>query len=212
MIELEALDLSCVRAGREVFRNVGFRVRGGEMLGLRGPNGAGKSSLLRLVAGLLHPARGKITLRGAHAELTLGEQAHYIGHLDAFKPSLTVEENLAFWSANLGEKKDATASLMAVGLDPLGHLPALYLSAGQRRRLSLARLLAAPRPVWLLDEPSSALDAAGGVLLAEVMGRHLAAGGLILAAEHTTFAVPPTRELHLGFAAKTADPQPGFAP
>jgi heme exporter protein A len=209
LIGLEARDVACVRAGREVFRDVGFKVDGGELLGLRGPNGAGKSSLLRLVAGLLRPTRGEIILRGADAELTPGEQAHYIGHLDAFKLSLTAEENLAFWSAMLGGTKAVANALAAVGLETLAHSPALYLSAGQRRRLSLARLLVAPRPIWLLDEPSSTLDAAGGAMLAKIMGRHLANGGLILAAEHAAFAVPPTRELHLGSAPKAA--AAGFA-
>jgi len=202
LIELEACDVACVRAGREVFRNVAFKVASGELLGLRGANGAGKSSLLRLVAGLLHPAGGEIVLRGADAELTPGEQAHYIGHLDALKPSLTVEENLGFWGAVLGATNGVADALAAVGLDTLAHSPALYLSAGQRRRLSLARLLVAPRPIWLLDEPSSALDAAGGAMLAEIMCRHLASGGLILVAEHLAFAVPPTRELHLGSSPK----------
>ena len=204
MLELQALDLACVRAGREVFADVEFAVRGGEMLAVTGPNGAGKSSLLRLIAGLLAPARGQVTLHGAAAEYTVGEQAHYVGHLDAFKPSLTVEENLAFWKAVLGGGNEVRGALAAVGLDALAHLPALYLSAGQRRRLSLSRLLVAARPIWLLDEPSSALDAAGVTMLGEVMGAHLAGGGLLLVAEHGRLARAPTRELQLGRATAAA--------
>ena len=196
-MELAALDLACVRAGREVFRNVGFTLRGGEMLAITGPNGAGKSSLLRLIAGLLPAAHGQVTLRGGDAELTVGEQAHYVGHLDAFKPSLTVAENLAFWNSVLAGGNGVASALAAVGLDTLAHLPALYLSAGQRRRLSLARLLVAARPIWLLDESSSTLDAAGAAMLAEVMAKHLAGGGLILAAEHGRLALAPTRELRM---------------
>ena len=204
-MELAALDLTCVRAGREVFRNVGFTLRGGEMLAITGPNGAGKSSLLRLIAGLLPAAHGQVTLRGGDAELTVAEQAHYLGHLDAFKPSLTVGENLAFWNAVLAGGSGVASALAAVGLDALAHLPALYLSAGQRRRLSLARLLVAARPIWLLDESSSTLDAAGAAMLAEVMAKHLAGGGLILAAEHGRLALAPTRELRMGQSA----PGPG---
>jgi heme exporter protein A len=205
-MELAALDLACVRAGRDIFRNVEFTLRGGEMLAVTGPNGAGKSSLLRLIAGLLPPAHGQVSLRGGDAELAVGEQAHYVGHLDAFKPSLTVGENLAFWNAVLAGGNGVANALAAVGLDTLAHLPALYLSAGQRRRLSLARLLVAARPIWLLDEPSSTLDAAGGAMLGEIMVKHLAAGGLILAAEHGRFALTPARELRMERSARAPGP------
>ena len=150
-----------------------------------GPNGAGKSSLLRLVAGLVQPAQGRLALDGGDPELTIGEQSHYLGHQDALKSSLSVRENLAFWAeflGNTGPKVKVDAALAAVGLAELAGLPALYLSAGQRRRLSLARLIAIPRPIWLLDEPTSALDAAAQSSLADLMRAHLAGGGLLLAA------------------------------
>jgi heme exporter protein A len=128
------------------------------------------------------------------------EQAHYLGHRDALKPALSVLENLSFWRDFLGgEPFDATGSLAAVGLDHATHLPAAYLSAGQRRRLSLARLLAVRRPVWLLDEPTSALDTAGQSLFAALMGDHLARGGLIIAATHTPLGVR-AKELRIGSA------------
>ena len=146
MIELSAFDLACVRGGREVFQKVCFAVHGGQMLAVIGPNGAGKSSLLRLVAGLLEPTQGRITIAGGDAELRIGEQAHYVGHQDALKPTLTVAENLAFWSRVLGGSGEVAAALARVGLGALAHLPALHLSAGQRRRLSLARLLATRVP------------------------------------------------------------------
>jgi heme exporter protein A len=209
VIELLALDLACARAGRKVFQGLGFTVRSGELLAVTGPNGAGKSSLLRLVAGLLQPAGGQVVLRGADAELTIAEQAHYIGHLDALKPALTVEENLSFWKAVFGGVNDVAGALAAVGLGALAHLPALYLSAGQRRRLSLARLLVAARPIWLLDEPSSNLDVAGAAMVSEIMDRHLAGGGLILAVEHGGFARAPIRELRLGSPAHAPSPAPG---
>src|SRR5262249_23690249 len=150
-----------------------------------GPNGAGKSSLLRLVAGLLRPSRGGLTLEGGDRELTTGEQAHYLGHQDALKPALTVAENLFFWAQLLGGGGSSThAALARLGLGGIASLPAAYLSAGQRRRLSIARLFAVKRPIWLLDEPTSALDSAGQAVLAALMGQHLADGGLILAAAH----------------------------
>jgi heme exporter protein A len=195
-MQLLGSDLACIRGGREVFRDVGFAVGAGEALAVTGPNGAGKSSLLRLVAGLVHPTAGRLELAGGDPELSIGEQAHYLGHQDALKPALTVRENLAFWVDFL-ESGPRTDALAAVGLDALAHLPAVYLSAGQRRRLSLARLIAVERPIWLLDEPTSALDAAAQAMLAELMRTHLAGGGLILAATHGPFGLDQARELRL---------------
>jgi heme exporter protein A len=192
-------DLVCIRGGRQVFSGVGFAVEAGAALLVTGPNGAGKSSLLRLIAGLVGVAGGGIALDGGDGELTIGEQAHYLGHQDALKSSLSVEENLAFWASVLG---DGTArvgtALAAVGLDGLARLPAIYLSAGQRRRLSIARLIAITRPIWLLDEPTSGLDASGQAMLADLMRAHLAAGGLILAATHGPIGLDGATELRLG--------------
>ena len=199
MLRLSATGLGCIRGSRSVFAGLNFQLSSGEVLALVGPNGAGKSSLLRLVAGLLRPAEGQIVLEGGFAEATVAEQTHYLGHLDAFKPALTVRENLAFWVHYLGGA-DVGSALAAVGLDSLSELPAAYLSAGQRRRLSLARLIAAPRPIWLLDEPTSALDAAGQERLAELMRGHLAGGGMIMAATHGPLGVEAT-QLRLGKAA-----------
>jgi heme exporter protein A len=198
-MRLAACDLTCVRGGRQVFRDLGFAVGAGEALAVTGPNGAGKSSLLRLIAGLVRPDRGRIELTGGDSELTIGEQAHYLGHQDALKPALSVHENLAFWAdflGGLGTK--GGAALAALGLDGLAHLPAIYLSAGQRRRLSLARLLAVERPIWLLDEPTSALDAAAQAMLADLMRAHLAGGGMILAATHGPIGLEGVKELRLG--------------
>lgn len=201
MLRLSAYGLRCVRGLRTVFEGLNFELSSGEALALVGPNGAGKSSLLRLTAGLLRPQDGAIALEGDTDERPVPERAHYQGHLDAFKPALTVAENLTFWSRYLGEADVAVApALTAVGLGALADLPAAYLSAGQRRRLSLARLLAAPRPIWLLDEPTSALDAAGQEMLAELMRSHLAGGGMIMAATHGPLGIE-CRELRLGKAA-----------
>jgi heme exporter protein A len=201
-------NVGCVRGGREVFSGLDFEASSGETLAVTGPNGSGKTSLLRLIAGLLAMAGGSIDLEGGEAELTLPEQAHYLGHRDALKPALSVAENLSFWRDFLGGvppdakenlKESLKESLAAVGLDHAIDLPAAYLSAGQRRRLSIARLLVVRRPLWLLDEPTSALDAAGQSMFAAHMTDHLARGGLIVAATHAPLGIA-ARELRIGGA------------
>lgn len=199
--KLSGSDLSCWRGGREVFRDVGFSVASGEALLLTGRNGAGKSSLLRMIAGLLRIAGGRLDFAGGDPDHDIGEQAHYLGHLDAFKPSLTVLENLSFWVSYLHGAGQPCGALEAVGLGSLADLPAAYLSAGQKRRLSLARLVAIERPLWLLDEPTSALDVSAQAMLLDLMRKHLAAGGLIIAATHHMLDLPNARELRLGVPA-----------
>lgn len=192
-LRLVGRELCCVRGGREIFSGLSFEVEGGKALSVTGANGAGKTSLLRIVAGLLAPVAGSVTLSGGGSDTPLAEYTHYVGHRDALKPSLTVRENLAFYRDFLGRADDGgeriEASLLAVGLSHAADLPAAYLSAGQKRRLSFARLLVAPRPLWLLDEPVSALDAVGRALAADLMARHLASGALILAATHEPLPV-----------------------
>jgi heme exporter protein A len=184
-MRLSAADLACHRGGRDVFTGLDFNLTGGQALAVTGRNGAGKSSLLRIVAGLLRPAAGRLWLEAGDPELTIAEQAHYLGHQDAVKPSLTVGENLQFWAGFFGGGTiKVQEALECVGLGAIAALPAAYLSAGQRRRLSIARLLAVKRPIWLLDEPASTLDAAGRDHLTGFMQSHLADGGLILAATH----------------------------
>jgi len=197
-MRLSGRGVRCVRGGREVFSGLDFEAGAGEVLAVTGRNGAGKTSLLRLIAGLLIPAAGSIALDGGDAELTIAEQAHYLGHRDALKPALSAGENLSFWREFLGgEVSDTAESLRAVGLDHAVHLPAAFLSAGQRRRLSLARLLAVRRPLWLMDEPNAALDTAGQSLLAGLMREHLGRGGLIVAATHGSLGLE-ARELRIG--------------
>ena len=200
-MQLEANGLACVRGGREVFRGLAFTVSGGEALLVTGRNGAGKSSLLRMIAGLVRIAGGRLAVTGGDPERSIPEQAHYLGHQDALKTSLTVAENLEFWTRYLGSAEPIDSALASVGLEALADLPAGYLSAGQRRRLSIARLIAAKRPIWLLDEPTSALDRQAQQCLAMLMAEHLALGGMILAATHGPIGLEKAQELRLGAAA-----------
>jgi heme exporter protein A len=198
LMQLTGENLTCVRGGREVFRGLGFSLKSGEALLVTGRNGAGKSSLLRMIAGLVRIAEGTLALEGGEQDSPVGEQAHYLGHLDALKPALTVAENLQFWAEFLGPASgDVAPALQAVDLAPLADLPAAYLSAGQRRRLSIARLVAVPRAIWLLDEPTSALDAASQARLADLMRRHLTSGGMIVAAAHGAIGLERARELKM---------------
>lgn len=200
VMKLWGHSLRCVRGGRTVFSDLGFEVSAGQGLAITGPNGAGKSSLLRMISGLLPIAGGSVGLDSGEPDLLLSEQAHYLGHRDALKPALTVLENLDFWRNFLGgEATDGIAGLEAVGLGHTAHLPAAFLSAGQRRRLSIARLITVKRPVWLLDEPTSALDSSGQGMIAALMTQHLADGGIILAATHGPLGIP-AQELRIGGA------------
>ena len=194
-------DLSAERGGRRVFEAVSFVVVAGGALVVTGPNGAGKSTLLRALAGHVRPAGGTIVVEGGDGERTVGEQAHHVGHADALKPALTVQENLAFWAAfTAGRPGSIDAALEAFDLGDLARLPARVLSAGQRRRLALARLLASWRPVWLLDEPTTAIDAASERALGRVIAAHRAEGGLVVAATHAPLGLAEAASLRLGVA------------
>lgn len=197
-LRLVARDLTCQRGGRIVFRDVSFSLDAGEVLVVTGPNGAGKSSLLRQLAGLVDVAAGRIFLEGGQTDATLAEQAHYIGHLDALKAAMSVRETAEFWAGFLGgTQENIDRAFEVFDVAPLRDLPVAYLSAGQRRRLTLSRLLIAPRALWLLDEPSVALDAASLERLVSAMEAHLAGGGLIVAATHQPLGFVRSRSLDL---------------
>ena len=196
--------LSSVRGGRTLFADLSFGVAAGEALLVMGPNGAGKTTLLRTIAGLLHPAAGRVFMEGGTVDRTLSEQCHHVGHSNAIKTSLTVAENAAFWSRFLGHGGAGQAALETFGLAALSDIPAGYLSAGQKRRLGLARLLLADRPVWLLDEPTASLDGASQEALTGAVNAHLARGGIVVAATHVPLGFIGARELHIGRLAQAA--------
>jgi heme exporter protein A len=198
-MRLIASDLAAARGGRLVFAERSFAVSDGELLAVTGPNGSGKSTLLRIIAGLLLPAAGFIRLEPV-GEGGPAAAVHYLGHLDALKPSLSLRENLGYWRRLWGGTAPVDAALDAVGLGSLADLPAGVLSAGQKRRAVIARLLVVHRPLWLLDEPATSLDAAAEATLARLIGGHLASGGMAIVAQHRALAVPATATLALGAA------------
>lgn len=199
-MRLVAENLSAERGGETVFSGVDFALQTGEMLVVTGPNGSGKSTLLRVMAGLLPHATGTVRLEGGGerwADAAMG--AHYLGHQNAMKSALSVAENLRFWQDFLGTPRlDLAEALDMVGLHAIGHLPFGYLSTGQKRRVSLARLLISHRPVWLLDEPTSGLDKASERRTSELIEAHRGGGGMVVAATHLPLGVEGTKELRMG--------------
>ena len=206
-MRLRAWDLTMERGGRRVIAGLSFEAPGGSALIVTGPNGAGKTSLLRALAGFLPIESGGFALEGGDLERSVGEQAHYLGHADGVKSALSAGENLAFAAAMLGGDSSRTAQLAALTALGLAHVidfPAGLLSAGQRRRVALARLLVAKRPLWLLDEPTIALDAAAQAALAAIMRAHLQDGGILVAAAHGPLGLGGAQELKLGATAEAA--------
>lgn len=197
-MKLVAEGLALARGARVLVSDLSFAVDAGTALIVTGPNGVGKTTLLRAVAGLLPASAGTVRLEGAPQERVVADESHYFGHLNAVKSGLTVEENAGFWCCYLGGARERVGlALDTFGLTALRDIPAGYLSAGQKRRLGLARLLVAQRTIWLLDEPATSLDAASQGVLAGVVNQHLEQGGIVLAATHAPLGIAPTRELML---------------
>jgi len=206
-MHLEAANLAARRGEDLIFEGLSFGLEAGQALVLTGKNGSGKSTLLRVVAGLLRQERGTVSFTDSHGDThkRVGEISHYLGHRNAMKSELTVAENLEFWRRFLGQMHGPSVSIdeaaAAVGLEGITHLPFGYLSAGQQRRFAFAKLLIAYRPVWILDEPTAALDTSGDRLFAELIEAHRRNGGIVLAATHQPLGLEGVQELRMmGFA------------
>ncbi|NQU56004.1 MAG: heme ABC exporter ATP-binding protein CcmA [Rhodospirillales bacterium] len=204
-------NLICVRGERTVFSGLDFNLDAGGALVLIGPNGSGKSSLLRLMTGLLPPFSGTVawenTAIGEDPEAH-GGRMHYVGHFDAVKPVLSVAENVAFWASLRKSQADTQAALEAFGIAHLADVPGRFLSAGQKRRVNLARILAEPAPLWLLDEPTTALDKQTIAALEATIARHREGGGMVVISTHSemnleTFDVLDLADFTLGQGEKT---------
>ncbi|MFT4162797.1 heme ABC exporter ATP-binding protein CcmA [Shinella sp.] len=211
-MRLVAEGLSAKRGEDLIFQDISFEIGGGEALVVKGSNGSGKSTLLRVLAGLLPAHSGSAKLLAAAQPIgQLGEAAHYLGHRNAMKRELTVEENLSFWKSFFGDFAGGAGvpiaeAVEAVGLGGIAHLPFGYLSAGQQRRMAMAKLLVSWRPVWILDEPTAALDAAAEAMFAGLVTAHLAQGGIAIAATHQPLGLEGVKELRMkGFAGVMED-------
>ncbi|WFU08588.1 heme ABC exporter ATP-binding protein CcmA [Rhizobium sp. CB3090] len=207
-MHLSAENLAARRGEDLIFTNVSFSLSSGEALILTGRNGSGKSTLLRVVAGLLKQEKGRVVFTDSKGESDRPpcEASHYLGHRNAMKSELTVAENLSFWKTFLGDMPggvalDVDEAADAIGLAGITHLPFGYLSAGQQRRIAFAKLLVAYRPIWILDEPTAALDAAADRLLAQLITAHQKNGGIILAATHQPLGLENVQQMRMtGFA------------
>lgn len=203
---LYADNLTVERGSRAIITGLSFTAKAGEALLLVGPNGAGKTTLIRTIAGFIRPSNGKVALKGYSTDRDLAQHCHYVGHLTGIKANLTAAENLAFWASYLegkpigrGVVQDRVeAALHQFGLASLADYPAGLLSAGQKRRLGLARLAVVFRPVWLLDEPTVSLDAASSDVLAKLIQSHIGDGGLVIAATHLPLGLDQPVYLRLG--------------
>lgn len=206
---VQAENLICQRGGNTVLSGISFEVWRGDALLLTGPNGSGKTTLLRTLAGFLAIGGGTLRYPGAEKAVNaIGyyqEHLHFVGHLNGVKTRMTALENLLFWQRfySIAENLNAAENALdAFGLADLADVPAAYLSAGQGRRLALARIAAVQRPLWLLDEPASSLDAASTARLEDAINRHLAAGGLAVISTHLDLAIANALRLRLDPAAQ----------
>lgn len=200
MAHFSGENLLCFRGERTVFASLSFECRAGGALILRGPNGSGKSTLLRLMAGLLKAQEGAVTWDGQNISDEPEDhngRLHYVGHADAVKPVLSVTENISFWAEMRNSPPQIHAALDAFGIAYLADVPGRFLSAGQKRRVNLARIKASFAELWLLDEPTTALDADAIGDLEREIARHRAAGGMVIASTHADIGLADAEVLNL---------------
>ncbi len=193
-------NLACVRGERVVFRHLDFQLEPGGALILAGPNGSGKSSLLRVMAGLLEAYEGRLQWAGEDIGKDFeahNARLHYVGDHDTVKPALTVFENTAFWAGLRGGKKQVPEALDAFAIQRLAGVAGRFLSAGQKRRVNLSRILATPAPLWLLDEPATALDKATVAAFEKIIAKHRKDGGMVVFSTHAEIFVEGARVLNL---------------
>ncbi|MFZ1814958.1 MAG: heme ABC exporter ATP-binding protein CcmA [Rhizobiaceae bacterium] len=188
----------CVNRGeRQILSGIGFTLSDGEVLVITGKNGAGKSTLLKSLAGLLASSEGTVELEGGEEGAGIAEQCHYLGHDNALKPALSVRENLAFWRDYLGSPASIEEGLEIVGMSGSIDIPVAYLSAGQKRRIALARMLVSRRAIWLADEPTAALDQASSRRFADMVRHHVKGGGMVIAATHLDLGIKSARSMNI---------------
>ncbi|MEI9932041.1 MAG: heme ABC exporter ATP-binding protein CcmA [Rhizomicrobium sp.] len=190
---VEGNVLTVIRGGRVLFRDLSFRAEMGRALCVEGANGVGKTSLLRVIAGLLEPAGGMISLQANSAVISEGDErgklVGWLGHHDAVKPQMTIRETLAFFARLYRNESNVGEAMESVGLTRLADLPGQYLSAGQKKRVALARLKLSGRPLWLLDEPLASLDTDGKKIAADLVSAHCASGGIAVVATHEPLGI-----------------------
>ena len=200
MDQFSGNGLACFRGGRMVFAGLTFSLAPGDAILLKGPNGSGKSSLLRVMAGLLQPLAGQLAWHDGSVqdepEMHFS-RLHYVGHHDAVKPVLTVAENVRFWARLRGSGASVGPALDAFAIGHLADVPGRFLSAGQKRRVNLARVLAQPATLWLLDEPTTALDQDTIKRFEQTLARHRATGGMVVASTHADIALDGAAVLNL---------------
>lgn len=196
-MRLTGEKLEARRGERRIFASLSFDIPQGHALVVTGPNGSGKSTLLKVIAGFLPAASGTLRLDGSDTERSLAEYCQFLAHANALKPQMTVAENLRFWQGYLGGGEEIAPALAAVGLPGIEDIPAGYLSAGQKRRVAIARLLVTDRPVWLLDEPTAALDGRSEKRFAAIVNAHLEKGGIVVAATHQALSLSPAIALDI---------------
>ncbi|MBC2884166.1 heme ABC exporter ATP-binding protein CcmA [Ochrobactrum sp. CM-21-5] len=197
-MRLKAENLAGERGGETIFANLSLAVETGETLVVTGSNGSGKSTLLRIICGLLQPEAGRVELDDDSEVLPVRAACHYLGHQNAMKPALSVRENLSFWQKFNGATAfDIDEALDAVDLPGVEYLPFGYLSTGQKRRVSIAKLLVSHRPLWIVDEPTAGLDKASEARFAELMRKHMQQGGMIVAATHIPLGLDGVKTLDM---------------